>query len=81
MVGNHTRAESFYETLKPFFDEMLRNEVGGICSHEHIIVFEEKEQTESPTAYEIMLSGDYYDESTEIIVKRHDDLPFTWMQG
>ena len=80
MVGNYTRGESFCDALKPFFEEMLHHRVGGICQHEHILVFVEREQSEAATAYEIMLSGDYGSETRELVIKQHDRLPFSWMQ-
>lgn len=78
IVGNYTRGESFCEALRPFFEELLRSGIGGICRHEHILVFEEQEQSESATAYEIMLYDD--DKVGGLVVKRHDKLPFSWMQ-
>jgi hypothetical protein len=80
MVGNYTNGASFCEALKPFFEEMLIHGVGGICQHEHILVFEEQEQSESPTVYEIMLDGDYDSDARRLAIKRHENLPFTWMQ-
>lgn len=57
-------------------------EVGGICSHEHILVFWENEQREAANAVEIYLEGDYHDdkEHCTLVMKKHEGLPFTWMQ-
>lgn len=81
MVGNYTNGESFCEALKPFFEEMLRHGIGGICQHEHILVFEEQEQSDSAIAYEIMLDGDYASDVRKVVIKTHTGLPFAWMQA
>src|SRR5580692_1907576 len=46
MTGNYTNVEEFCEILRPFWVELLSGIDGGPCEHEHIIVFEEQEQSE-----------------------------------
>lgn len=75
MTGNCTRADEFCQTLIPFWGELLSGHIdGGPCSHEHVIVFEEQEQSERAVAYEIAS-----DDGAPITIKRHE-LPFAWMQ-
>ncbi len=75
MVGNYTRVDEFCEELRPFWKDLLQGVEGGPCGHEHVLVFEEKEQTERAIAYEISLDED----TEELSIKRHE-CPFTWMQ-
>lgn len=73
MVGNYTHVDKFVEVLRPFWEELLREYIGDICDHEHILVFEEQEQREKTTAYEIFL------DPVNLIVKVHE-CPFAFMQ-
>ena len=80
VVGNYTRGDTFVDCLRPFWGELLRNEVGGICDGEHVLVFVEPEQSEATQAFEISLSGDYRDPDRNIEIKHHENLPFSFMQ-
>ena len=75
MVGNYVRVEEFCERLRPFWAELLAGVKGGPCDCEHVLVFEEREQTERAIAYEIALNED----TEELSIKRHE-CPFAWMQ-
>jgi hypothetical protein len=78
IVGNYTRGEAFVKTLMPFWLELLSGDIdGGPCSFEHILVFEEPEQTERTIAYEIFLED--RDDPKTLEVKRHE-CPFSFMQ-
>lgn len=74
MVGNYTRVDEFVEVLRPFWLDLLGDIDGGPCDFEHILVFEEREQTERTTAYEIIKNDD-----NAIEVKKHE-CSFTFMQ-
>lgn len=75
MVGNYTGVDTFCEVLKPFWLELLSGQViDGPCDHEHVVVFEEQEQRQAATAYEIKR----YD--GEVVITAHSRLPFSWMQ-
>lgn len=80
MVGNYTDVEGFCETLKPFWSDLLSEINGGPLDFERVIVFEEEEQSEAATAYEIMWD-DYESETRQIIIKAHKRLPFSWGQA
>ncbi len=79
MVGNYTRGDVFCECLKPFWAELLRFGIGGICQHERVIVFVEAEQTDAASAYEIRLADPQGDDSA-VEIRRHTNLPFSWSQ-
>jgi hypothetical protein len=72
ITGNYTRGEAFVEALRPFFTEMFATQT-EIFDHEHILVFEEPEQSEQCIAHEISF------ESGVMKVKRHE-CPFAFMQ-
>lgn len=84
-VGNYASGERFAETLRPFWIELLSAEdLGddseiGPFSFERIIIFEEREQTEAATAYEI-----FWDEpdreDRQLVIREHPNLPFSWKQ-
>lgn len=74
MVGNYTSEDKFVEVLMPFWKDLLGID-GGPCSHEHVLIFFEREQTERTTAIEIFLE----DDEETIAVKEHE-CPFTFMQ-
>lgn len=77
-VGNYTDGHAFVEVLKPFFAELLSSGIdGGPCSHEHILVFVEQEQSEQATAFEILLADE---EAAESLTVREHKCPFSWMQ-
>ena len=79
MVGNYTNGDRFVECLRPFWGDLLRQEVGGICQHERVLVFVENEQSKAAQAFEIFLAED--DEARAAVeVKRHVDLPFSFRQ-
>lgn len=84
VIGNYTAAEEFVEILRPFWREMLVNSIGPHY-FEHIIVFEEAEQTEQAIAYEIFLSENPDDaegkplHGRELTIKKHQ-LPSCWGQ-
>lgn len=79
MTGNYTNGDIFVETLRPFWEEMLRNEIGPL-DFEHILVFVEPEQTEQTTAYEIFLEEKTgSDERGPLVIKKHA-CPFSFMQ-
>lgn len=89
MTGNYTNVSLFCETLRPFWEALLSGRREGPCEHEHIIVFEECEQTEAATAYEIGWAderGEWADQSPKyeagnrLLIKKHERLPFSWMQ-
>lgn len=80
MVGNHTRAEAFCECLKPFWTDLLSEVDGGPLDFEHVIVFEEQEQSEAANAYEIMWD-DPHEDDRKLVIKKHDRLPFGWQQA
>jgi hypothetical protein len=73
MVGNYTKADVFVDILLPFWEALFERQPGGFLDHEHILVFEEAEQTERTIAFEIMR------EAGAVVVKRHD-CPFAFMQ-
>lgn len=79
MVGNYTEVEAFCDCLKPFWIDLLSEVEGGPCNHERIIVFEEPEQREAATAYEIGWD-DPGSEVRSLIIKKHESLPFSWQQ-
>jgi hypothetical protein len=85
MIGNYTQVKSFCEALRPFWADLLGNIRGGPCTHEHVIVFEEREQTEHVDAYEIGWADDKGEwvsigERASLVIKKHERLPFSWMQ-
>lgn len=73
-IGNYTRVEEFCNNLKPLWKMLLADDDDSPFSHEHIIVFEEKEQKEHAIAYEILLN-----DKNDIEIRTHA-LPFAWMQ-
>lgn len=73
IVGNYTSAESIVQLLAPFFEEQLRRELGPL-DFDHIIIFEEHEQTEQAQCWEIYLEGN---ENGKLVIKHHM-LPFCW---
>ena len=79
MTGNYTRVDAFCDILLPFWRDLLVGFEGGPCSFEHVIVFEEREQVESATAYEIQWDDDELPQR-EMLIKKHEKLPFAWMQ-
>lgn len=78
MVGNYTLVDKFCEYLKPFWFELLSKGI-SCCQHDHIMVFEEQEQSEAANAYEIFLA-DERDPIAGLVIRKHERLPFTWMQ-
>lgn len=79
IVGNYTRAERFIEVLMPFWKALYASDNTdddcGFCGHEHILVFEETEQSEQTTAHEIKLD----EERRTIVVSQHK-CTFAFMQ-
>lgn len=85
IVGNYVRPEDFVEVLKPFWLDLLCEDIkDGPLNHHHIIVFYEHQWSEQAKALEIYVEAKYnesgYIEDT-ICIKKHEDLPFTWMQS
>lgn len=78
IIGNYSSGERFSELLRPFWIDLLAGVEGGPHDFEHIIVFEEREQTEQAVAYEIMFD-DPEGVGRKLIIKRHE-LPFCWGQ-
>lgn len=78
VVGNYTSGQEVVDYLKPFFEEQLRNNLGTL-DFDHILIFEEREQSQQAIAYEIFLEDSNSDEKGPLIVKRHE-LPFCWNQ-
>lgn len=78
MVGNYTRVDLFCELLVPFWKDLFKCSEGP-GPWEHIIVFEESEQSEQAIAYEIFLEDEGYGNGG-LITRRHE-LPFCWNQG
>lgn len=78
VVGNYTLGDEFVEALRPFFREVLKE---VIAPHRHICVFYEPEQSERCTVFEIFLEelpeGERFG---DLVVKRHEDMPFAFMQ-
>jgi len=77
MVGNYTDAEAFVNVLRPFWADLLAVEGAEPFDYERIVVFEEREQSERASAYEIRLAGK---KNGSVSVKKIDDLGFAWMQ-
>lgn len=80
MTGNYTHADRFCEVLRPFWIDLLSEIEGGPCNHERVIVFEEPEQSEAATAYEIGWDEPYERETRQLFIRKHEQLPFSWMQ-
>lgn len=83
ITGNYTTGTGFVNTLRPFWDELLRTRVdGGPFPHEHVIVFCEPEQSDRAQAFEIGLEqiGDGQKQGP-LFIRHHEDLPFAWMQS
>ena len=78
IIGNHTSADSFVQVLKPFWEKVLADVDGGPCCHERIVVLSEREQSESATAHEIYWEDD--ETRSNLVVRVHERLPFSWMQ-
>lgn len=79
MVGNYTRGDVFCEVLRPFWEDLLSGVDGGPCSFERVVVFVENEQSDAATAYQI--GWDDNDSPTrELIIQKHESLPFAWGQ-
>ena len=82
VVGNYTRVQEFVDALKPFWLDILSNELGP-CDFERILVFEEREQEGCAYAYEIFLSED--EASGKLLVPHTISVmkhkcPFSWRQ-
>jgi hypothetical protein len=82
IIGNHTNAENFVESLRPFWIDLLSDQIeveGGPHSFEHVIVFYEEEQSEAANAFEIGWD-DENSEERRLVVRHHRKLPFSWRQ-
>lgn len=82
MVGNYTNVEEFCEILLPFWRELLAENNsfnGSPFSFERVVVFEEQEQSNAATAYEIGWN-DWDSPEREIVIKKSARLPFAWGQ-
>lgn len=78
-VGNYTNVEDVAKLLMPVWKALYIHEC--LCYFEHIIVFEEWEQSKCATAYEIsaVLGDGDLQPPTDIKIVKHD-CPFAWMQ-
>lgn len=76
MVVNGAVVEDFVAVLGAFWTELLSGELdGGPLDFERVVVFEEQEQSEAATAYEIRV------EDNALTIKKSGDLPFSWAQA
>lgn len=80
MTGNYTKVNTFCEILRPFWIDLLSKVEGGPCNHERVIVFEEQEQTEAATAYEIGWDDPHEPATRQLFIRKHERLPFSWQQ-
>jgi hypothetical protein len=83
IVGNYSNAEDFAETLRPFWLDLLCGDIkNGPCYHHHIIVFYEHQGSEQANALEIFVEPKYNSGRLEdtVCIKKHEGLPFAWMQ-
>ena len=81
MVGNRTDPEKFVESLRPFWDDLLRSQIeGGPLWFNHIVVFYEFEEQNHSNALEIFLTGDFRTPlaSRPLVINKHEQLPFQW---
>ena len=81
-VGNRIDAETFAESLRPFWNDLLRSRIeGGPFAFQHIVLFYEVEESEHASALEIYLDGDYREriEDRHLTIKKHENLPFQWV--
>ncbi len=79
IVGNYTPVDEIVENLSTFFDEMLRKEI-GVGDFNHIIFFQEREQSEQAECWEIYLEDiDDLENKGKLIINHHK-LPFCWNQ-
>jgi hypothetical protein len=76
MIGNYTPVDQFCEVLRPFWRELLETPDCGPLDFEHIVVFQEREQSERAQAFEIFLDDG---RSGDLVIREHD-LPFCWGQ-
>jgi hypothetical protein len=83
IVGNYSDAEDFAETLCPFWLDLLCGDLeDGPCNHNHIIVFYERQGSEQANALEIFVKPEYKAGTARdaVHIKKHEGLPFAWMQ-
>ena len=82
VVGNYTNVNEFVDSLKPFWLDILSNELGPM-RFERILVFEEREQEGCAYAYEIFLTENPLNEEIvvphELSIVKHK-CPFSWRQ-
>jgi len=79
MIGNYTSGDDFVEALRPFWGDLLSGVAGGPRWFERVVVFVEREQRNSPTAYQI--GFDDPDSPNRVIaIQKHELLPFSWGQ-
>lgn len=80
IVGNYTHVSEFVDALKPFWEGLLlapdnyQTVEDGPLHHNHILVFEQTEDADSTTAYEISTSPG----GNTLLITQHDNLPFGW---
>lgn len=80
VVGNYTDEDRFVETLRPFWEKLIDSARGngdGPMNFERVVVFFEHQGVEAAGAIEIYWGNDR--RRTDLRVRRHDRLPFTWM--
>jgi len=83
MVGNYTSASDFIEGLRPFWLSLFRSRGAELQDFEHILVFEEEEQSGAVTVYEVSYNGRVNCEENikgDLVVKTFPDMPFSWHQ-
>lgn len=81
IVGNYTQGRDFVDSLAPFWIDLLRGVPGGPGEYEHVIVFEEQEQSSKPRAYEIGFSDPHNEKGPQGFFIKEHDLPFSWEQA
>jgi hypothetical protein len=77
IIGNYTSGKRFCDVLIPFWTELLSGVKGGPHDFERICVFEEQEDAEAVTVYEISRERDG---DPTIQIKKHERLPFAFGQ-
>lgn len=79
MIGKNTEVGQFCEGLRPFWADLLSDVEGGPCDFENVMVFEEVEQSQAATVYQIGWD-DCESDQRAIIIKQLSRLPFFWNQ-
>lgn len=78
MIGNYTLVDEFCRLLLPFWTALLSEDTkGGPTEFDHIVVFEEQEQTEAANAY-VIRWDDWESEVRQVEIVKHERLPFSF---